>query len=142
MKRFALIASMVLSLAAGVPAGAGHAEGSVILPVVHPTIARELHNNGISSNLVGVVFSIPASAKGKTYTLTRTSGFGNLDVYFYADAGGGKVGGICSPIPQIDDFDPNQSSESATICPGSVTPGWAIVVLRTGLNAGFTFHYV
>lgn len=141
MKRFALIVCICLSALGGAPAQAGHASGSVILPVAHPTVARELHNHGITTNLVGVVFPIPASAKNQTYTLTRTSGFGNLDVYFYAGAGGGQVGGICTPIPQLDDSDLNPETESGPICPGSVTPGWAIVVLRVGVNAGFTFHY-
>jgi hypothetical protein len=133
-----IIIPFILVLGA-TPAWADHEDGSIILPVAHPAIPRLLYSRGMRSNVVGYVFEVRASSKGKTYTLTRTSGFGNLDVYFYGDDDG-EIGESCN-LPDMDDDDVNAGSESGPICPGDVIPGWGIIVLRTGFDAGFEFHY-
>ncbi len=115
--------------------------GSVLLPSGSPTVAREVYNAGHRGNTVGWVFGLPPGADGKSYTLTRTSGVGNLDVYFYGAGPGGQIGDVCNLGVPADDDPVNQDTESGTICPGPVEVAWGIVILRTGANVSFRFTW-
>lgn len=113
--------------------------GSVILPVATPTIPRVLYNAGVETNLIAVVFRVGEAADGATYTLTKTGGIGNLDAYFYTDAGG-AIGDICNPVPEDELLE--QDVETGRICPlGHQTAGWGIVLLRWGANASFSIDW-
>ena len=141
MRRFLAPLAVTFVLATVIPAQAVEPSGSVVLPIFTPTPAREAYNAGLETNLLAVYISLPPAADGQSYTLTRTSGFGNLDAYFYTNGPGGSIGSICSPIVSSDGDPINPSTEVGTICPGSQTAAWAVIILRWGANAGFTFAY-
>lgn len=139
MRRSPPVLLLVACLALAAPARALEtAVGSVIAPS-QPAVVRTLYNAGVTTNLVGVVVPIPASADGSTYTLTRTSGLGNLDAYFYAAGPGGTIGDICYVTGDDDGLNP--TTETGTICAGPQTVAYGVIVLRWGANAGFTFAY-
>jgi hypothetical protein len=106
--------------------------------VAHPAAATAAYRAG-ADGAIGRVFSLSPSADGKPYTLTATdglTGLENADVYFYADDDGAP-GDPC-PISPIDE---DGSTESGTICPGSMDGRWAVVVLFTGADARVTLSY-
>ena len=138
MRRSPPLLLLGVLLALALPARAETRTGSVVLPM-QPSIVRSLANQGVRTNVVGVVFPIPAWADGLPYTLTRTSGVGNVDVYFYAEGPGGSIGDVC--YVNGGDNDLNPTTETGPICSGPRTVAFGIVVLRWGANAGFSFSY-
>ena len=130
----------LLVLGATAPASAASASGSVIAPVAHPAAVRVAYNAGINTNLIGVVIPLPAGADDKPYTLQRTSGLGNLDAYFYTKVDG-AIGDLCSPIVDAEDDGINTPTETGIICAGPQVVGFAVIVLRTGANAGFSLTW-
>jgi hypothetical protein len=141
MRRWVTLAAILLVAGAAVPARAGGTSGSVIVPVVGPGPVRTAYNAGIESNLIGVVFPVSALADGMKYTLTRTSGIGNLDAYFYTAGPGGTIGDLCTPVPSSP-LALNEDTEEGWICPGtSQTVAFGIVILAWGANAGFTITW-
>ena len=141
MRRFAVVVLLVLIAGSGLVQAGPEERGSVLLASGTPTIARELYNAGHRGNTVGWVFALPPGADGKTYTLTRTRGVGNLDVYFYGLGPDGQIGEVCNLGVPVDDDPVNQETESGTICPGPVEVAWGMVILRTGADASFSFTW-
>jgi hypothetical protein len=136
--------AVVAALVAAAPARAESRSGSVAVSTVSsPGLTRELFNAGVNQNLFGAVVRLPATADGASYTLTRTSGVGQLDAWFYEDDHG-SIGKNCSYM--VDEaegnyLDVNDPVEKGVICPDGEQAGWAIITLRTGANAGFTLTW-
>ena len=140
VRRLVVIASAVLVCAAAFPARAsGEQTGSVHLAVASPSPARMMYAmSGMNNELTGHVFELSPSARGKTYTLTRTrgaTGLEDLDVWFYADIGG--TGDPCRFTTLTDDG----TTQTGVVCPDDKSPRWAVVWLNTGAGAGFEFSY-
>jgi len=143
-KRFLAALAVAAALVAAAPARAESRSGSVVVATVSsPGLTRELFNAGMNQNLFGAVVKLPAGADGAHYTLTRTSGVGHLDAWFYEDDQG-SIGKNCSYMVDEADgdyLDVNDPVETGVICPDERRAGWAIVTLRTGANAGFTLTW-
>lgn len=135
-----MIASAALACAAVLPARASVEQtGSVHLAVASPSPARVMYSmTGKNDELTGYVFKVLPSAKGKTYTLTRTrgaTGLEDLDVWFYADIDG--AGDPCRFTTLTDDG----TTQTGVVCPDDKTPRWAVVWLNSGAASGFKFSY-
>ena len=139
MKRLAVGCCVLLVLGASIPARAHGVEGIVRLPAASPTVPRTLYmvSHG-QDGLTGSVVRLEPGAAGRTYTLTLLSGatgLENLDAYLYTD-----LGGTGTPCPVA--AEEHGRTETGTIsCPAGVEPTWAVIVLRTGANARFSFSY-
>jgi len=140
-----LVATLSLGLGWTPPAQAvPPLTGTIVAPAVTPTGAVALYNamGPVSNGAIAYVFSLPSSADGETYTLTKTTPMaGNVDVWFYTNAGG-KIGEVCSGVDNSEDGTlVNSSSQTGVICPGSQTAAWAVVVLFSGANLSFSLTY-
>jgi hypothetical protein len=115
--------------------------GSVELPAAGSLPARVAYTgSGSNGHVVGDVFRLQPGADGRAYTIARTGGMTgteNLDAYFYT----GGEDGPDQQCGRLDAHDGDDGKETGTICPGSDVAGWAIVVLRSGMHASFTFAY-
>jgi hypothetical protein len=140
-----LVLGAALLAAAGTPARAQPATGSVQLPAPSSAAARALYMYDAATNgTLGYAFRLHGNPVAAPYTLRRTggaTGFENLDVYFYSDVADGS--GFCVPKVTRNDYD----AETGVVCGDS--PGWAIVIIglgsmggaSAGANAAFTFTY-
>ena len=115
-------------------ASAKNYEGSVLLPVLHPTIAREAYNlapgtNGIFGRVVRLNPSVTA---GTEYTIRDDSGRAgtDFDVYWYPNL---AFGTAPCPISEETPGGPNRQ-HGVVRCDAD----YAIVVLFSGLAADFT----
>lgn len=145
MKRTACLLLVALAFAvAPVHAFPGPTTGTIRIGVASPTPARTLYNSSAANNgLVGYVFALPAGSDNKRYTLTRvsgTTGTENLDAYFYSSLTSDT--GSCDAAADITETETGPS-ESGTICPNPGQVGqYAIIVMKVGLNATFSFSVV
>lgn len=122
--------ALACALAAGalwspLPARAGIYSGSVLVPLGHPAVARELNNLSEAFNgLVGYVVDLRTTkAVGTPYTIHTVSGAGapQFDVYFYRSLA--SFSPVCS-APREEPDGPNQEKGTVT-CDAK----FAIVVL-------------
>lgn len=141
MRRLAAVCGMLLALSGVGTASRAYPpiEGRVRLAVASPTIPRTLYRADPDANgWTGYVIALQGNTSGRNYTLTLTdglTGLEELDAYFYTDLDG--TGSPCRVAATEED-----GSETGVIdCPGGASARWAIVVLRSGADARFTFSY-
>ena len=151
VKRITILLSLAGLLALAFPARADLATastttGTVETAVVSPVPQKNLYNANGPNGTFGFVITLTGG--DGSYSLTRLSGFGHLDAYFFKAGSGGTIGDSCSSQSHDDstvfdiDFAADQffdATETGTICPGTDTGKYAIIVARTGVNIPFSF---
>lgn len=113
--------------------------GTIQLGALSPAPARIAYNASSANNgVVGYVWTLPALADGKTYTLKRTAGVTgveDLDAYFYTTLDSEQ--GSCAASADLKE---TQDTETGTICPSMTqTARYVIIVVKAGVNTRFSF---